>query len=66
MNVKLAILLISAALGAAGGVAVSIASGWGLIGGLLMYGAGGSLALFAASLLILAAERPAADKPAHA
>jgi len=66
LNVKLAILLISAALGAAGGAAISIASGWGVIGGLLMYGAGGSLSLFAASLLILAAERPPAGKPAHA
>ena len=66
MNVKLAILLTSAVLGAAGGAGLSIVSGWGVIGGLLMYGAGGSLSLFAASLLILAAERPAPVKPAHA
>ena len=66
MNVKLAILLISATLGAAAGVAISIASGWGVVGGLLMYGVGGSLSLFAASLLILVAERPAPAKPALA
>lgn len=66
MNAKLAILLISAGLGAAGGVSLSIASGWGVIGGVLMYGAGGSLSLFAASLLILAAERSGARAAAHA
>ena len=61
MNAKLAILLISAGLGAAGGVSLSIAAGWGLIAGLLMYGVGGSTSLFAASLLILAAERQSAE-----
>lgn len=65
MNAKLAILLISAALGAAGGVSLSIAAGWGLIAGILMYGAGGSTSLFAASLLILAAER-SSEESAHA
>ncbi|MFT3974582.1 MAG: hypothetical protein QM699_14355 [Amaricoccus sp.] len=65
MNAKLVILLISAALGAAGGVGISIAAGWGLLGGVLMYSAGGSTSLFAASLLILAAERPA-GRAAHA
>ena len=66
MNAKLKFLLISAGLGAVGGVAVSISAGWGVIAALLMYGTGGSLSLGAASLLILAAERPAPEKPAHA
>jgi hypothetical protein len=66
VNAKLAILLISAALGAAGGVAISISAGWGVIGGLLMYGVGGSLSLGAGSLLILAAEPPAPERRAHA
>lgn len=65
MNAKLVILLISASLGAAGGVAISIAAGWGLFAGVLMYGAGGSLSLLAASLLILAAERTV-NEAAHA
>lgn len=66
MNAKLSILLISAGLGAAGSLGLSIAAGWGLLGALLMYGAGGSLSLFAASLLILASERQAPTKAAHA
>lgn len=66
MNAKLAILLISASLGAAGGVAISIASGWGLIGALLMYGVGGSLSLLAASVLVLVADRPTHHDAAHA
>jgi hypothetical protein len=66
LNANLTILLVSSALGAAGGVGISIAAGWGLGAAILMYGVGGSLSLFAAALLIYAAEGAVVVKPAHA
>lgn len=66
MNAKLVILLISALLGAAGGVGISLAAGWGLLVAVVMYGVGGSLSLFAAALLIWAAETATDEKAAHA
>jgi hypothetical protein len=66
LNAKLATLLVSAALGSAGAVGVSIAAGWGLVAAVMMYGVGGSLSLLAASVLVYAAEEAAPEKPAHA
>ena len=66
MNAKLTILLVSAALGSAGSAGLAVAAGWGLIGAILMYGVGGSLSLFAAALLVYAAEASHPGKTAHA
>lgn len=66
MNAKLASLVVSALLGAAGAAGLSISAGWGLLATVLMYGIGGSLSLFAASMIIVAAEAYAPERPAHA
>lgn len=66
MNVKLACLFVSAMLGAAGAAGLSISAGLGIPAAVLMYGIGGSLSVFAASLIIVTVESFSSERPAHA